>query len=1390
MTPSFHLRAWLGWLLLGGVASIAAAADDPPVVLPGESRATTLRLAEARKRIDEKKWAEALDELQGVLEAGGGDLVPLDAGRSVAARRLCHAAIAAMPPDALRLYRGRVDGRARKWLEQGTAGRDPRSLRKVVDEAFCSTPAEKALDLLGDLAFERGRFEEAIYWWRLLARLPAAKPAGPPEGALAYPDPRGDRARVCAKQVLARLFAGARSEAAEELKAFRAAFGAAEGTLAGRTGRYADTLDAVAREHEPEAPAKGSPMGEGQPDPDWATFGGDGSRGLVVPAPPDALESLAALCRDGPTWQYSLEARTDPPGPTPLPLGPKTTTALARTFAFHPIITSTHVVVADARFVTAHDLRTGASADWYDVARDNGGVNPNLTLPAPPDLRYTLTAAEGNVYVRLGVQGLLPPPAPVGRANGPAAPKVEAESFLACLGLPPPHPQPLSPEGRGEKEKAPLPRGERGWGEGANSHLRWRVRAISRDGAVLEGSPLADGGRLYVATTRFPTNRSVTSIDCYPADDPEEPPLRWRRDVCERRETQAAGEPRYRHHLLTRAGPLVVFCSHAGAIVAVDADTGQPAWAVRYPRSSPQEDESEPLTDLAPCLYAGGRLYAAPADARRLLCLDAATGQTLWEREKTAVVHLLGVGQGRLIFTTPTGLRAVAAADGSDKEGWQQPAVGEAVRPMGRGLLIGDLVLWPTEQGVYAVRQEDGQVAGDRTLLHRLPVGNLACAHGCLAVADRFTLSVFVPPGLRPRPKRGAVRAAPRSPEERLEALARTADDRRRAGEPARALAAWEAVLATPALRTLQVFDGSGRPAPAGDHAAAALHALPAAVRQDSEKRAEALWAKAVPERRGAAAERLAAEFPHTQAARRALAALAREREQAKQPGAAAHAWRLLLATGVDGKEQTEARAGLDRCYRQLLSRAVPSESTAPALPLRKVWHVSLSPGESVLPGADPGTDAALVFSADAAGKLIVRRLSTGEIAWHSRLSFVPSWAAVHGNLVLAGGAQGTACLREEDGGRVWEFPAPQAGPVSSAIAGSFRIVREPQRPEALEGFQLQAGRLFFFQGQRRLFALDVETGRVLWTRWAPNGSLNLPAPRGRFFACYRAGPSRILLQASAGRRWLLDAATGRLLDDAPASTRPWAAPPRLLDAHTLLLVDGNRRVLALDIQTGKERWHHDLAGWTTWSGEPPQVLARGDTLLLLSPTNAGYRFGPLDRDGGKTAWTHRFPVQLKRVDTASWALDDERVAFAHDHFLAVHSLADGRLVWERPLPEASSWTVRRVGDALLAYPETAPRRLFRFLSLGGSLQWEKDEPLDAPAGWPLLCFDFRSGELIQRMNFPAFPRAHRRPGTPGSLVVASSLAPASGVSPLRLGPRGGVVSLAGDVWGLEPEGK
>src|SRR5262249_16926215 len=139
--------------------------------------------------------------------------------------------------------------------------------------------------------------------------------------------------------------------------------------------------------------------------------------------------------------------------------------------------------------------------------------------------------------------------------------------------------------------------------------------------------------------------------------------------------------------------------------------------------------------------------------------LDPDTGRTLWHREGIDVVHLLGVGARRLICVTAGGLRAFDAESGGDDGGWARDVRTDYGKdtaragwsPAGRGFLAGAYVFWPAietngEARVHALRMDDGWQDDNPTLLHRVPVGNLVYADGCLAVAGKDELSVFVPP--------------------------------------------------------------------------------------------------------------------------------------------------------------------------------------------------------------------------------------------------------------------------------------------------------------------------------------------------------------------------------------------------------------------------------------------------------------------------------------------------------------------------------------------------------------------------------------------------------------------------------------------------------------------
>src|SRR5207253_8221101 len=117
-------------------------------------------------------WEQLPDEYYRMTQESGDALVTLTepmpylgvGWSSGQVRRLCHQRLASLPRASLEIYRQRVDTEATALLEQGRRARSPVPLRRLVDELFCSTAGDQALDLLGDLAFERGHFDEARHW--------------------------------------------------------------------------------------------------------------------------------------------------------------------------------------------------------------------------------------------------------------------------------------------------------------------------------------------------------------------------------------------------------------------------------------------------------------------------------------------------------------------------------------------------------------------------------------------------------------------------------------------------------------------------------------------------------------------------------------------------------------------------------------------------------------------------------------------------------------------------------------------------------------------------------------------------------------------------------------------------------------------------------------------------------------------------------------------------------------------------------------------------------------------------------------------------------------------------------------------------------------------------
>ena len=384
--------------------NIGAGTFDPDSSGP----AAKLLLRVAFEHAQGKQWSEAVQKYQQVIDQFPNKLTTLATGEPAAGRAsefmlyvddrwYAHRAIAKLPPEAREIYRKRVDGVIERWFRQGESQRDLPLLRRVVDQAFCSSWGDDALELLGDLAFQDGRFAEALAAY---GRLVADHPDDPL--ALVHPDPSVDLARVAAKKLLCRAASGENPPGPADLAAFRTRYPGATGKLAGRTGAYSDIVaEALASDR------LGPPR---EPDNRWPTFAGSFQRTKVAAAPIDVG-----------SVQWRVDVDKVPVGPMPGYVNPRmlgaapVSTSPERLLAFHPIVLGEQVIICDGARVLAYNLNDRPGEGDATAAKliipvwkyppDEDAQIPHARSMSPPVPRYTLTAFGNRIYARMGLHG-------------------------------------------------------------------------------------------------------------------------------------------------------------------------------------------------------------------------------------------------------------------------------------------------------------------------------------------------------------------------------------------------------------------------------------------------------------------------------------------------------------------------------------------------------------------------------------------------------------------------------------------------------------------------------------------------------------------------------------------------------------------------------------------------------------------------------------------------------------------------------------------------------------------------------------------------------------------------------------------------------------------------
>lgn len=682
---------------------------------------TATRLEQARALATAGNWDEAVDIYNELAADNTDRVVALNDNRYVSLRAYCQLQLAKLPPEALVSYRRRVDALAERWYRDGLAAHDDQQLSRVVDEALCSSWGDDALLALGDLALERGDFDAARRYWNQIS--PLLRSAEAEDDKLVYPDSKIELADVRARLILASIRAGQLDRAAQELSEVRKLHPTVAGQLAGQQGPYAATLEKIltsAREWKPTPPST-----------DWPTFAGATSRS------PNAAAVSSTLV---PLWEQPIQLAPPPferrvaqvvfggfASPAPVQEQPTVSARESgRPLTCFPAATDGVITFADAAGIHTAHLTTGKPAvtpnglvfrnEASETAGDERPVEYNVIGITHGVPRLTLTIFDHVAYGRVG------PPI---TAHPERRPEISDDRIVGLD---------LQREGLLALRIAP---GEAAWS--------------------FDGAPVSDGRRLFVAMRRSGASPNAY-VACF---DTTSGQRLWRTSIGSADTPAGSFGDEITHNLLTLAGDRIYFNTNLGLVAALDAKSGEICWLAKYPRLTGQKfapTSAMPLhfdRDPSPAVYHDGLVIVAPSDTPSIIAVDADTGKTVWVNNDLAdALQLLGVVGQKLVVS---GNRLASVAVPTGKTAWIWPESSTAgVRGMGRGLVAGSEIFWPTRNEIYVLDPESG--ARTRSPISLSPVSdcgaNLAAADGCLIIAGYDKLQCFGPPTPPPARKR------------------------------------------------------------------------------------------------------------------------------------------------------------------------------------------------------------------------------------------------------------------------------------------------------------------------------------------------------------------------------------------------------------------------------------------------------------------------------------------------------------------------------------------------------------------------------------------------------------------------------------------------------------
>ena len=277
----------------------------------------------------------------------------------------------------------------------------------------------------------------------------------------------------------------------------------------------------------------------------------------------------------------------------------------------------------------------------------------------------------------------------------------------------------------------------------------------------------------------------------------------------------------------------------------------------------------------------------------------------------------------------------------------------------------------------------------------------------------------------------------------------------------------------------------------------------------------------------------------------------------------------------------------------------------------------------------------------------------------------------------LAAGPSAVA-VYGSDRAPLWVFRVPTTEPLPARSgAPHLSFGNDPTHPE-LSSFLSNGRWLFARLGERHLIALALHEKRVAWVLSADgtNGYRPVALPNAlNFGPTFGASGRHLLVQLSDGRRRFVAAETGRVtteLDDRTAKVW-WRHRPGEVEANMVLIPDGVGLVRMVDLSAGVEKWKHQVDGETSLTGDPPQVAAMGDTVLLAARRNHGVELDRLDPLDGRSLWTSGAAfIDADDATLAHADADSERIVIPVGDSLVAVALETGKTLWKAKLPDTS----------------------------------------------------------------------------------------------------------------------